>query len=583
MSELQPIFDRLSGRAMLLAIFLAMPLALLLPASPSLALSPMPPQPSAEDWAAFYQATDGENWQRNDGWLDDEIHPCDWYGVICDDSLGTPLVSGLSLPDNNLSGSISDLLESSIGLSSSLLSFLSTRLDLSDNQLSGTLARIPIWISHVNLARNRFEGELPDTRAGLIVGTPPPELFQGLSYLDLSGNQLRGRVPDDWNRLTLSVLDLSNNALDAGIENAFAAIRSAAGGELYLTDNRFSGSPDPAIIETSLWQTDLPVSGGGLNLCWNQLDIDDPALIDFIDDHHVAGPGWQDCQSRNREKIDPTISGSWFSPFRSGEGVSLMLLDTGAPLVYAFTYNLEAEQQWFFELGRAGEEFLDWPNLLETRGDFANGLRMVEDEAALRSIARLRMDRLGNHVMQFERVFIDYSGCPPFDGRPPAEGDPVPLPCPIFPVSDRINQIQLTRLAGSTCDNQTDHQWISGAWFNPDSAGEGFIVEVIEDGRGVVYWFTYTADGSGQQTWLTADAHFEGNTLRLDMLQPVGATYGPLFNRDAIVLEDWGQLTLEFSDPDSATARYDSHLSDYGAGEFTLERLARPMLAECDN
>ena len=72
-----------------------------------------------------------------------------------------------------------------------------------------------------------------------------------------------------------------------------------------------------------------------------------------------------------------------------------------------------------------------------------------------------------------------------------------------------MNQIQLTRLAGTTCDNQLEHQWISGVWFNPESTGEGFVVEVIEDGRGVVYWFTYAADGSGEQVWLTGDARFD--------------------------------------------------------------------------
>jgi hypothetical protein len=178
---------------------------------------------------------------------------------------------------------------------------------------------------------------------------------------------------------------------------------------------------------------------------------------------------------------------------------------------------------------------------------------------------------------------IDYSACPPFDGLPPEEGDPIPLPCPVSPISDRSVQIQLSRLAGTRCEHRTDQQWISGVWYSPQRTGEGFVVEAIEDGRGVVYWFTYQADGSGQQLWLTGDAFFDGTTLRIErLLEPIGARSGREFDNSALELGDWGSLTLEFDRDDRATARFDSQRAEFGSGEFTLERLARPMLADCD-
>lgn len=64
----------------------------------------------------------------------------------------------------------------------------------------------------------------------------------------------------------------------------------------------------------------------------------------------------------------------------------------------------------------------------------------------------------------------------------------------IVPMPRRFlwDHTRLTRLAGTTCDNQRQNQWVSGAWYNQDRDGEGFTVEVIEDDRGVVYWFTST-------------------------------------------------------------------------------------------
>ena len=86
--------------------------------------------------------------------------------------------------------------------------------------------------------------------------------------------------------------------------------------------------------------------------------------------------------------------------------------------------------------------------------------------------------------------------------------------------------VPLTRLAGTTCDNRQPNEWISGAWYNPDANGEGFVVEVIEDGRGVVYWFTHQPDDSGRQAWMTGDGHFDGQTLIIDnLLQPVGTRF----------------------------------------------------------
>jgi len=526
-----------------------------------------------DELAALFTATGGESWRNNDGWLSPDTPTCDWYGIQCDSDRDIDFVSAIRLADNGLTGSIEGL---------ALLEVSLNTLDLSGNELGGGLALLPTRISFVDLSRNQLSGPLPP-RYPPVYEIPDPTP-PAISVLDLSGNDFFGPVPDDWRSLGLTVLDLSNNALSGGIGNAFSAIGVARRGELYLHDNHFRGSLSAEVSSTQLWETDLPLSGGGLNLCWNLLEVDDPALIDYINRHHVAGPGWQNCLNRERVAIDPTISGSWFSPQRSGEGFSLMLLDSGQPLIYSFTYTPEGEQLWYFEVGHSGDRFLDWPKLLETRGDFGLGLRWSDDRPALRDIARLRIDRLGDATIQVERSVIDYSGCPPFNGLPPADGEPVPLPCPVSPISDRSAQIQLTRLAGSTCDNQDPHQWISGAWFSPDRAGEGFVVEVFENGRGLVYWFTYAADGSGQPIWLTADARFRDNMLQIDsLLRPTGVRAGRDFDNNGLILQDWGSLTLDFDgEQDTGVARFDAFNPSFGSGEFQLERLARPMLAECE-
>ena len=39
----------------------------------------------------------------------------------------------------------------------------------------------------------------------------------------------------------------------------------------------------------------------------------------------------------------------------------------------------------------------------------------------------------------------------------------------------------------------------SGSWFDPTHDGEGYVVEVLDDNRATVYWFTY--DSEGNERW----------------------------------------------------------------------------------
>jgi len=525
--------------------------------------------------AEFYHATNGDLWLRNDGWLDPQVDACDWYGITCSSpAAGIVVIDSLHLPGNNLSGSINGL---------GLLKQIKRSLDLGNNRLDGTLDRIRFNIALINLANNQFSGPLPALGQPDTITPSLAQSFEGISVLNLSGNEFEGSVPDDWRQFSLSVLDLSNNRLSGGLANAFAALRDSFPAELYVQDNRFTGSLPTNVRQYTLYETDQPMSGGGLNLCWNDWQIDDPDVLSWIDRHHVGGPGWQDCVGRSRQHLDAGVSGSWFSPQRAGEGISLMLLEDQSALLYGFSFNVPGEQQWFFEATLQHQpEHLAWPTLLETRGDFGQGLRMVSEQPLMREVAQIRLDRVGADRLHMERVFIDHSGCPPLE-QILQPGDPIPMPCPVQPLSDRIDLVQLTRLAGSTCDRQIEHQSISGAWFNPAQVGEGLVIEVLADGRVVVYWFTYAADGSGKQVWLTGDGRIDGSILVIDNLyRPVGTVYGELFDAAEVRLERWGRLTLDILDNATLQARYVSTLADFGQGEFLLQQLARPLLAECD-
>jgi len=161
------------------------------------------------------------------------------------------------------------------------------------------------------------------------------------------------------------------------------------------------------------------------------------------------------------------------------------------------------------------------------------------------------------------------------------------------PIEQVVDLVQLSQLAGTSCDNQSAYQNYSGAWFNPDRSGEGFVIEVMPDDRVVVYWFTYTPDQSGLQAWMIGDSRFaneesgagssSAQTDRIDMtlFQTSGGAFGQDFDPNSVNLFEWGQLDIEFSDDDTAHIYWDGP-PEYGTGDYPIERFARAKLAECD-
>lgn len=498
------------------------------------ALSPPPPQPPDELLPALYQAMDGDSWYRNDGWMDPDVHWCDWYGVSCGDEFWPGLFEfeALELANNNLHGELTER------LAVLMLGAVPPRkrLDLSGNRISGTLASFPHLTQVVDLSDNLISGTLPENE-GNVSDTNEKVLLP-------ARNQLEGAVPDSWQNLRLRELDLADNRLAEGFLNAFKAMSRTSKAFLDLTANEFSGELTSDIYTANLNPNDEGNAGGGLRICFNDFSIDNDEVRQWIARRHAGGPDFSDCLGRERTEMNATVSGSWFNPDFNGEGLSLQFLDTGSPLLYRFSYDRLGRQQWLFEVGLPGEQFMLWERLYEARGDFAQGMRHHNDEPLLRSpVPRMRMDRIEASLLHIERKYYDLTACGPFeDWGPPAYMCPPPL------YSDRMDYQRLTELAGTSCDRQSPYQEYSGAWYNPERNGEGFVVEVLPDDRGLIYWFTYTPD----------------------------------FDPADVERIDWGRLEIEFHDDNTGHIYFDSALEGYGSGDYPIERLARPMLADCE-
>ena len=513
------------------------------------------PLPAAE-LSAFYQAMNGDQWLRKDGWLDADIPICEWHGVVCSiNPQGEPTgINRIELPDNGLNGLFgAEIL--------ALINQVSFSVDLSGNQIAGNLTELP-QIRELNLARNLLSGALPEATEPALPA----------ASLNLSGNALEGEVPDSWEILSLSRLNLADNRLSGLPEAAFRAVSGSLGWQqLLLENNDFSGQlPD--------WLTEIELVGeDSLNLCWNTLTFSNDQVREWVQARHLGGPDLA-CLEHARRQPSPELSGSWFYPARSGEGFSLMLLDNNTALIYWFSHISRNRQKWLFQVADVNGKSLVFDRPYRTSGIFDQGFG--DNEGLVQTRGKIRLDWLESGLLHGEYT-LNYR----WDDLSRQDEIIIIITPPLLPSHRRHDHWPLTQLAGTRCDNTQPLQWASGIWFNPERSGEGFVIEVNEDGRGLVYWFTHTPDpgnSSGGQAWMIGEGYFDGNRLIIpDLLQPRDSEDKMPSETVGIVLEAWGGLTIEFIDNDSAELSFASLSSLYGQGQYSLTRLARAKLADC--
>ena len=192
---------------------------------------------------ALYNATDGDNWTRNDNWLVGPVNT--WYGVYSWSPSGG--INSIWLDNNNLTGTI----PSEIGNFGDL-----RHLSLGDNNLTGP---IPVEIGNItgldslDLSYNNLTGSIPVEMGNLplwqsvelqhnqLTGNIPPSIGYSGSVVEinLSFNKLVGEIPESFKSKDIQGLNLSNNQLEGVISSEL--IENPAWSYLNFSNNQFVG------------------------------------------------------------------------------------------------------------------------------------------------------------------------------------------------------------------------------------------------------------------------------------------------------------------------------------------------------
>jgi hypothetical protein len=116
----------------------------------------------------------------------------------------------------------------------------------------------------------------------------------------------------------------------------------------------------------------------------------------------------------------------------------------------------------------------------------------------------------------------------------------------------------------------------SGQWYDPARNGEGIALEVLDDGRALVYMFTYPPIGvPGQQAWLLGVGDVLGNGIEFaDVLR------ASLGSGGALQAAHWGRIGLLFDDCNNGHMRWDGP-PGWGSLEVPITRITALSALSC--
>jgi hypothetical protein len=121
----------------------------------------------------------------------------------------------------------------------------------------------------------------------------------------------------------------------------------------------------------------------------------------------------------------------------------------------------------------------------------------------------------------------------------------------------------------------------TGNWFDPNTSGHGFSIEVLPDNVMLAQWYAFAPDGG--QVWIVATGPIAGNSAVLQGYYPVGpgGRFPPNFNPAQLQNQFWGTITFTFADCDVGQVSWSPVVAGYTSGALPIRRLTLPAGLSC--
>jgi hypothetical protein len=278
--------------------------------------------------------------------------------------------------------------------------------------------------------------------------------------------------------------------------------------------------------------------------------------------------------------IQPT--GLYYDPSRNGEGFSFELLNGNSVWIQWFTYDESGNQRWYSALGKFSGNTITINNFTFASGGIF-GDAFDADSITFNPFGSLEIvfnggealvPEIGTHSVKrtADAIFTDLHEKKLRTQLHQLSFVKGVLNTPITPLVAIEEPVGL----------------ITGSWYDPNRSGEGYILEILENGSAVLLWYTY--DISGNLMWLIDSDGIvteNGNDIALDfnnVLLTSGGVFGEEFDPNTVNLIPWGEVHMQLSCLGNGSVSYSSTLDGFGSGQYDVVKLTHPWVLSyvCD-
>ncbi|MCH7507493.1 MAG: hypothetical protein IID60_09345, partial [Proteobacteria bacterium] len=265
--------------------------------------------------------------------------------------------------------------------------------------------------------------------------------------------------------------------------------------------------------------------------------------------------------------INAGHAGAWFNPETSGQG-QFIDVEPGEQFMFVswFTYTDAAsdnpnEQQWYTAQGNYGGNIAEL-DLFETLGGRFDDPQMVT-------------------TTQIGEVSLSFSDCGQGQMTYSLDEEGLQGTFPLLRVIPGSGNA-CEELSGNTTQAVDINAGMDGAWFDPNTPGQGFFIDAHPDPEGgnfiFVSWFTYGEDTASGQRWLTAQGSFEGSIAEIDVFETTGGSFDDPQEVNTVKV---GAMTINFTDCSNAQLTY-SLPADGAEGDIAITRVIPGGQALCE-
>ena len=265
--------------------------------------------------------------------------------------------------------------------------------------------------------------------------------------------------------------------------------------------------------------------------------------------------------------INAGHSGAWFNPDTSGQG---LLIDTEPESEFMFlawfaytdsNSGNPNEQHWLTAQGTFSDTTAVLP-VYQTLGGKFDDPQTVSSSAI--GTIELSFDDCANGLASYT---IDTWGV---DGSFPLSR--------VIPGSENV----CSGLAVADYSGLVENDGWDGAWYDPDTAGQGFLIDAHPgpdaDDFIFIAWFTYGDANESGQRWLTAQGPMNGTQADIAVYETMGGSFD---DQTAVSSEQIGTMNIVFNSCNSASLTYEL-TSESLSGSIDIERVIPGTEALCE-